>query len=110
MPLALRTMLTWLVIGPVSSVFRSANGGCASKTWVLPMSFSVNQTCVPSGVAAMFGQNGLACAHLADDLVVGDGDDVGLGSERRADVAVFAVRREDRHARPFGTMIRVFSS
>ena len=24
-------------------------------------SFSVNQTCLPSGVAAMFGQNGLSC-------------------------------------------------
>jgi hypothetical protein len=64
MPLALRTMLTWLVIGPVSSVFKSANGGCASNTWTLPVSFNVNQTWAPSGVAAMLGQNGLACWTL----------------------------------------------
>ena len=32
-----------------------------SNTIVLPMSFSVNQTCLPSGVTAMFGQNGLSC-------------------------------------------------
>jgi hypothetical protein len=60
-PLALRAKLTWLVIGPVSIDFSTANGGCASNTMVLPMSFSVNQTCLPSGVAAMFGQNGLSC-------------------------------------------------
>src|ERR1700722_303600 len=60
-PLALCTMLTWLVIGPVSIVFRSANGGRPSKTCVRPVSLSVNQTCEPSGVVAMFGQNGLAC-------------------------------------------------
>jgi hypothetical protein len=65
-PRALRTILTWFVIGPVSSVFNSANGGLASsKTCVLPVSFKVNHTCEPSGVAAMFGQNGLACASLA---------------------------------------------
>src|SRR5216684_6506278 len=59
MPLALRTILTWFVIGPVSRVFKSANGGCPSNTWVLPLSFRVNQTCLLSGVAAMLGQNGL---------------------------------------------------
>jgi len=64
MPLALRTILTWLVIGPVSRVFKSANGGCPSNTWVLPVSFRVNQTCLLSGVAAMLGQKGLACATL----------------------------------------------
>jgi hypothetical protein len=37
-------------------------GGLALKTCVLPMSFSVNQTCWPSGVAAMSGQKGDACA------------------------------------------------
>ncbi len=36
---------------------------------------------------------------LADDLVVGDGDNCGLGRERRADIAVLPVRRKDRHAR-----------
>src|SRR5262249_38203308 len=36
---------------------------------------------------------------FADDLMVGDGDDGGVWRERRADIAVFAVWREDRHAR-----------
>src|ERR1700742_2331458 len=36
-------------------------GGSALNTSVLPVSFSVNHTCLPSGVAAMLGQNGLAC-------------------------------------------------
>jgi hypothetical protein len=36
----------------------SVKGGLASNTWVFPVSFSVNQTCEPFGVAAMFGQNG----------------------------------------------------
>ena len=99
MPLAVRAKLTWLVIGPVSIVLIGLNGGLALNTCVLPMSFSVNQTCLPSGVAAMFGQNGLSCLTRADDRVIGDGDDDGLRIERRADVAVFAVGREDLHAR-----------
>jgi hypothetical protein len=45
----------------------------------------------------MLGQKGLACWTY--DLVVGDGDDIGLRHERRADIAVFPIRREDRHAR-----------
>lgn len=46
-------------MGPVSRIFSVLKGGLALKTWVLPVSFSVNQTCLPSGVAAMFGQKGL---------------------------------------------------
>ena len=53
--------MTWLVIGPVSKALIGANGGFASNTIVRPMSLSVNQTCLPSGVAAMLGQNGLSC-------------------------------------------------
>ena len=52
--------MTWLVIGPVSMVLITLKGGCALKTCVAPMSFSVNQTCLPSGLAAIFGQKGLA--------------------------------------------------
>ena len=37
--------------------------------------------------------------NLPDNLVIGDGDDGSLRSERRADIAVFPIRREDRHAR-----------
>src|SRR5260221_12113442 len=61
MPLALRTILTWLVIGPVSRVFKSANGGCPSNKLVLPVVLRVNQTRLLSGVVAVFGQNRLAC-------------------------------------------------
>ena len=34
----------------------------------------------------------------SDDLMVGDGHNYGLWRKRRADIAVFSVRREDRHA------------
>src|SRR6476661_3800625 len=34
-----------------------------------------------------------------DDLVIGNRDDDGLWVERRTDVTIFAVRREDLHAR-----------
>src|SRR5262249_54919632 len=64
LPLALRTMLTWLVIGPVSRTLSTANGGRAWNTITLPTSFSVSQTWSPSGVAAMFGQNGDSCFTL----------------------------------------------
>ena len=46
---------------PVSIVVIRLNGGLALNTCVLPISFSVNHTCFPSGVAAMSGQNGLSC-------------------------------------------------
>ena len=39
----------------------TSNGGTALKTITLPTSLSVNQTCLPSGVAAMSGQNGISC-------------------------------------------------
>ena len=60
MPLVLETKLTWLVMGPVSRVLSNTKGGFASKTWVNPVSLSVNQIWLPSGVAAMLGQKGLA--------------------------------------------------
>src|SRR5450432_3337386 len=56
-----RTKLTWFVIGPVLNDAITANGGLASNTIVRPVSLSVIQTWLPSGVAAMFGQNGLSC-------------------------------------------------
>ena len=65
MPLAVCAKLTWLVIGPVSIVLIGLNGGLALNTWVLPISLSVNQTWSPSGVAAIFGQNGLSCFTFA---------------------------------------------
>jgi hypothetical protein len=61
MPLGVRAKLTWFVIGPVSNDLITANGGRASKTIVRPTSFNVSQTCLPSGVAAIFGQNELSC-------------------------------------------------
>src|SRR6185369_5635919 len=60
-PFGVRAKLTWLVIGPVSMVLIGLNGGLALNTRVLPMPLSVNHTCSPSGVTAMFGQNGLSC-------------------------------------------------
>src|SRR5258708_32607671 len=90
MPLALRTILTWLVIGRVSRVFKSANGGCPSNTWVLPV---------------RCGDGGTERAGLripADDFVIGNGDDYGLRCKGGADIAVFAVGRENRHTRTVG--------
>src|ERR1700761_9616967 len=49
-------------------VLSTLNGGCALNTSVLPVSFRVNQTCLPSGVAAILGQNGLACSTLPTTL------------------------------------------
>jgi len=59
---------------------------------VLPTSFSVNQTCLPSGVAAMFGQKRAVLLDVTDDLMIGDGDDHGLRIEGGADVAVLCRR------------------
>ena len=42
--------------------------------------------------------------HLADDLVVSDGDDGGFRGEAGAHVAVLAVGREDGHPRPTGEL------
>src|SRR6202011_2433518 len=63
-PFAFRTMLTWLVIGPVSRVASTLNGGSALNTSVLPVSFRVSHTWRPSGVAAMLGQKGDACGTV----------------------------------------------
>jgi hypothetical protein len=61
----------------------------------------VNQTCLLSGVAAMFGQNGLALWNLTDNPVIGNGYNFGVRCEGGADIAKFAVgscthAREDR--------------
>ncbi len=62
MPLALCTMLTWLVIGPVSERLdqierrlRVEHLGLAGVLQRKPDLFAVRR------VAAMFGQNGLSC-------------------------------------------------
>ena len=54
-----------MVIGPEAMVPRMAKGGAASITCVLPLSFSVNQTCLPSALTARLGENGLACGTRA---------------------------------------------
>src|SRR5712664_2233890 len=90
MPLALRAILTWLVIGPVSRVFKSANGGCPSNTWVLPVR------------CGDVGTERAGLRNPADDFVIGNGDDFGLWCKGGADIAVFAVGGEDRHARTVG--------
>ena len=45
-----------IVIGPLSIVLRIEKGGRASKTITRPTSFSVSQTCLPLGVAAISGK------------------------------------------------------
>ena len=50
---------------PSPEGFSTLKGGRASNTIVLPTSFSVNQTCLPSGVAAMSGQNGPTPGNLS---------------------------------------------
>src|ERR1700712_5555566 len=96
-------------MGPVSNDLMTANGGRASNTCVRPTSFSVNQTCLPSGVAAMFGQNGLSCLTLPTMLW-----------SAKAITLVSATNDEQTYAYspfgekicmpgPFGTMMRVFS-
>jgi hypothetical protein len=70
MPLALRTILTWLVIGPVLRVFKSANGGCPSNTWVLQVSFRVNQTPEGKGLLGAlryFGLDTISTKHSLED-------------------------------------------
>src|SRR5258707_12343397 len=52
-------------MGPVSRVANTSNGGSARNTSVLPVSFRVNHTCLQSGDAAMFGENGEACLTVA---------------------------------------------
>ena len=44
-----------------SRVFSTVKGGLVSNTIVLPSSFKVGHSCLPSGDAAMSWQNGLAC-------------------------------------------------
>lgn len=48
----------------VSIVLIRLKGGLALNACVLPI-LSVNQVWLPSGVAAIFGQDGLSCLTLA---------------------------------------------
>src|ERR1700743_1798313 len=91
-------MFTWLEIAPLSRTLRTVKGGFPSNTSVLPVSFRVNQTWVPSGVAAMLGQNGLACLTRATMLCVATETTSVVGVEGRTNITVLAIRREDLHA------------
>src|SRR5262245_20958660 len=99
MPLALRTILTWLVD-------RTSVDGLQECERRLPIEHL--------GLAAVFqgepdllavrrcGDVGTERAGLrnpADDFVIGNGDDYGLWCKGGADIAVFAVGGEDGHAR-----------
>src|SRR6516225_6826467 len=55
-------------MGPVSNTLSTSNGGRALNTIAFPTSLSVSQTCLPSGVAAMSGQNGLTCVTCPTTL------------------------------------------
>ena len=92
-------MLTWLVIGPVSRRLQQRERRLRIEHLDLAGVFQRK----PHLRTVRRGGNVRAerarLLDLANDLVVGDGDDRGLGRERRADIAVFAVGRGDRHAR-----------
>src|SRR5712691_11574063 len=103
-------MLTWLVIGPVSIVFTTVNGGWASNTIVRPTSFSVNQTCLPSGDAAMFGQNWLAWATRPTILWVATEITTVSGVNDEQTYPYFPSGENICMPGPFGTVIRNFSS
>src|SRR5258708_21092595 len=110
MAFALRTMLTWLVMGPVSSVLRTEKGGRASNTWVLPVSFRVNQTCEPSGVAAMLGQKGLAWCTFPTTLWSATEMTSVSGLNDEQTYPYFPSGEKIVMPGPLGTVIRVFSS
>ena len=99
MPFAVRAKLTWLVIGPVSSVLIEVERrpgvehlGLAGILEREPDLLAVRRRRDVRTERAFL-------LYLGDDLVVGDRDDVGLRVEGRADVAVLAIGREDLHAR-----------
>src|SRR5258708_7886248 len=48
------------------------------------------------------GAEGACLRDMPDNLVIGDADDDGLRREGGADIAVFPIGREDRHARTVG--------
>src|SRR5260370_4348073 len=102
MPLALRTILTWLVIG-------TGVEGLQEREWRLPIEH-LGLAAVFEGKSELVGVRGwgdvgterASLRNPADDFVIGNGDDFGLWCKGGADIAVFAVGGEDRHARTVG--------
>jgi len=73
-----------VVIGPVSIDFNTENGGCASNTWVLPMSFNVNQTCFAVRRGSDVRTERAVLLDVADDLMIAtvNNDRSGLNEEQ----------------------------
>src|SRR6476619_7814976 len=88
---------------------RTGGGGLQEREWRLPVEHlglaGVFQ-CKPDLLAVRrCGDVGTERASLrnpADDFVIGNGDDYGLWCKGGAEIAVFAVGGEDRHARTVG--------
>src|SRR5580704_13668567 len=102
-------MLTWLVMGPVLSTLRTVKGGLLSNTSVLPVSFRVSQTWLPSGVAAMLGQNGLACLTRATILGVATETTSVSGLNEEQTYPYLPSGEKICMPGPAGVMMRVFS-
>src|ERR1700739_2620844 len=97
-------------MGPVSRTFSVLKGGCQSTTWCRPVSFSVIQTCLPSGVAAIFGQNGLTCLTVATILCVAVEMTSVSGLNEEQTYPYLSSGEKMVMPGPGGVMIRVFSS
>src|SRR5262245_493676 len=87
----------------------TSNGGCALNTMVLPTSLSVNQTCFPSGVAAMSGQNGLSCFTCPTTLYSAVATTTVSGLKLEQTYPYFPSGEKIVIPGPFGTVMRVFS-
>src|SRR5262245_29810100 len=96
-------------MGPVSITPRMPNGGRALNTIVLPTSLSVSQTWLPSGVAAMSGQNGLSCLTCPMILCPAVAMTTVSGLKLEQTYPYLPSGEKIVMPGPFGTVIRVFS-
>src|SRR5262249_16928671 len=87
----------------------TSNGGRALNSMVLPTSLSVNQTCFPSGVAAMSGQNGLSCFTCPTILCSAVATTTVSGLKLEQTYPYFPSGEKIVIPGPFGTVMRVLS-
>src|SRR5713101_6669072 len=96
-------------MGPVSITLTTSNGGCALNTIVLPTSLSVSQTCLPLGVAAISGQNGLSCVTYPTTLCPAVAMTTVSGLKLEHTYPYWPSGEKIVMPGPFGTVTRVFS-
>src|SRR5262245_14519121 len=108
-PYAVRAKWTGFVIGTVSITLTTANGGRALNPLVLPTSLSVSQTCLPSGLAAMSGQNGLSCFTCPTILCSAVAMTTVSGLKLEQTYPYFPSGENIVIPGPFGTVMRVLS-